>query len=50
MNNKCYICNIIPVQLDKMRAELAYINHCAVPFLSRAAANLCWYDITYFLN
>ena len=26
-----------------MRAELVNLNHCAVPFLSRAAANLCWY-------
>ena len=26
-----------------MRAKLANLNHCAVPFLSRAAANLCWY-------
>ena len=28
----------------KMRAELADINHCAVPFLSRAVVNLSWYD------
>ena len=27
-----------------MRAELANLNYCAVPFLSRAAANLSWYD------
>ena len=27
-----------------MRAELANHNHCAVPFLSRAAVNLSWYD------
>ena len=27
-----------------MRAELANLNHCAVPFLSRAAVNLSWYD------
>ena len=26
-----------------MRADLASLNHCAVPFLSRAGANLCWY-------
>ena len=26
-----------------MRAELANLNHCAVPFLRRAAVNLCWY-------
>ena len=29
-----------------MRAELAGINHCAVSFLSRAAACLCWYYST----
>ena len=27
-----------------MRAELANLNHCAVPFLSRAAVNLSLYD------
>ena len=27
-----------------MRAELANLNHCAVPFLSLAAVNLCWYN------
>ena len=27
-----------------MRAKLANLNHCAVPFLSRAAVNLSWYD------
>ena len=27
-----------------MRAELANLNHCAVPFLSRAAVKLSWYD------
>ena len=31
-----------------MRAELANINQCAVPFLSRAAANLYWYDGTEY--
>ena len=30
-------------KLIKMRAELAILNQCAVPFLSRTAANLCWY-------
>ena len=29
-----------------MRAELANANHCALPFLSRAVANLCWYYYT----
>ena len=28
-----------------MRAELATVNHCAVPFLSRAAVNLSLYHI-----
>ena len=31
------------VKLIKMRAKLANLNHCAVPFLRCAAANLCWY-------
>ena len=26
-----------------MREELSGLNHCAVPFLSRAVADLCWY-------
>ena len=29
-----------------MRAKLANLNHSAVPFLSRAAVNLCWYYYT----
>ena len=29
-----------------MRAELASLNHCAVPFLSRTAVNLSWYYST----
>ena len=35
---------IIPYQLKltKMRAELANLNHCAVPYLNRTAVNLCW--------
>ena len=32
-----------------MLAELANLNDCAVPFLSRAAVNLSWYDINYYL-
>ena len=32
------------LKLMKMRAGLANINHCAVPFLRRAAVNLSWYD------
>ena len=30
-----------------MRAKLANLNHCAVPFLSCAAVNLSWYYYTY---
>ena len=33
-----------------MRAKLASLNHCAVPFLSRAAANFCWYYYTMQYN
>ena len=29
-----------------MRAKFANLNDCAVSFLSRAAANLCWYWYT----
>ena len=32
-------------KLIKMRAKLANLDHCAVPFLSHAATNLSWYDI-----
>ena len=34
------------LKLINMRAKLANLNDCAVPFLSRAAANLCWYYYT----
>ena len=30
-----------------MRAKLVSLNHCAVPFLSRATVNLSWYDSIY---
>ena len=30
-------------KLTKIRAELASLNYCAVPFLSRAPVNLCCY-------
>ena len=33
-----------------MHAELASQNHCTVPFLSRAAFNLSWYDNITFTN
>ena len=39
---------VVLTQVEKMRAELANLNHCAVPFLSRAAVNLSWYDSTVF--
>ena len=32
------------LKLIKMLAELANLNHCAVPFLSRAAVNLSLYN------
>ena len=32
-----------------MRPELASLSHCAVPFLSRAAANLFWYCYIFTL-
>ena len=35
------------LKLIKICAELANINHCAVPFLSRAAVKLYWYCYTY---
>ena len=37
-------------KLIKMRSELAILNHCAVPFLSRAATNLCWYYIIDYVQ
>ena len=37
---------VVPTQVEKMSAELANLNHCAVPFLSHAAVNLSWYDTT----
>ena len=33
-----------------MCAELANLNHCTVPFLSRAAVDLSWYDSRYTLH
>ena len=38
------------LKLTKMRAELANLNHCAVPFLSRAAVNLCGTTTIHLLN
>ena len=32
-----------------MRAKLVNLYDCAVPFLSRAAVNLYWYYITYYI-
>ena len=40
-------CRVVQHKLIIMRAELADPSHCAVPFLSRAAASLCWYMIIY---
>ena len=36
------------LKLIKMHAKLGTLNHRAVPFLSRAGANLCWYYYTRF--
>ena len=36
------------LKLIEMRAKLANLNHCAVPFLSRAVVNLSWYDRTLY--
>ena len=36
------------LELIKMRAKLTNLNYCAVPFLSRAAVNLCWYDYIHY--
>ena len=39
------------MQVDKMRVKLDNLNHCAVPFLSSAVVNLCWYYyILYVIN
>ena len=46
MSSRSYDATIVPTEVDKnalikMRAELDNVNHCALPFLSRAAANSC---------
>ena len=44
------VVGILSYQLDlKMREELANLNRGAVPFLSRVAVNLSWYDYNYNL-
>ena len=40
-----YIVLSYQIKLIKMRAKLANLNDCAVAFLNRAVANLCWYYI-----
>ena len=42
--------SIVPTQVDKMRAKLANLNHCAAPFLRRAVAKLCWYYTLYTIH
>ena len=37
---------VIPAQAEKMRAELASLNPCAVRFLNRAVVKLRWYYYT----
>ena len=52
LKNTIYCCEQYTVVLSyqlkliKMRAKSATLNDSAVPFLSRAAANLCWYYST----
>ena len=41
-----YIIISYQLKLTKMLTELANLNHCAVPFLRRAATNMCWYCYT----
>ena len=50
LTGKCTLYTILSYQLKliKMCAKLANLNHCAVPFLSRAGANLCWYYYTLY--
>ena len=38
------------LKLIKMRANLASLKYCAVPFLRRAGANLCWYYYIYITS
>ena len=38
------------LKLIKMHAKLANLNDCAVPFLSRATTNLCWYYYTHTIS
>ena len=33
---------VVPTKVDKNARELATLSDCAVPFLSRGSANLCW--------
>ena len=52
-NCNAFIWNIIAqvlsyqLKLIKMRANLGNLSDCAVPLLSRAATNLCWYYYTW---
>ena len=43
------IYSIVPSQVDKMRTKLANLNYCAVTFLSRAVAKLCWYCSIHYI-
>ena len=48
---RCYSTQyiIVPTQAAKMHSNLANLNHCAVPFLSRTAVNLCWRYYTIYI-
>ena len=43
-------CIVVPTQVEKMRAELASLNPCAVPFLSRTTVNLSWNEYTTYIK
>ena len=49
-NVYCILYSIVPTQVDNMRAKLANLNDCAVPFLCRAVAKLCWYYKLYIIQ
>ena len=42
--NRTFVHMIYELKLIKVLAELANLNHCAVPFLSRATVNLSLYN------
>ena len=45
--NHTYFIVSYQLMLIKVRTESLNLNDCAVPFLSHAAVNLCWYFYIY---